>query len=265
MSLYLNQIYQLVSLQRVDDAIYIVEEELKQAPQELENLASRFESANSQRDIIFEKLEHLKEQEKRIHQEIEGDEGRIKKSKGKLMQVSNSREYQAMAREMDNMERLNRNREEEKNALLDEKQLQENTLIEIEKLWASLKDELAQKQAGLDDYMQNAQNRLAELEKTRILNTKEIPWPVLERYEFIRRRLAHPVIVPVTNGVCGGCHIVVPPQTYIELQGGDKIFNCPNCQRLVYWSEHFSEKDRFQQKINDTEDNSQKVEELINE
>ena len=34
---------------------------------------------------------------------------------------------------------------------------------------------------------------------------------------------------------------MIPPQTFIELQGGHKIINCPNCQRLIYWVEHFNE------------------------
>ena len=38
MSLYLEQIRQLVALQRVDDAIHSVEMELEQAPKELEDL-----------------------------------------------------------------------------------------------------------------------------------------------------------------------------------------------------------------------------------
>lgn len=247
MSLYINQICQLVSLQHVDDAIYLVEEELAQAPKELEELAARFESIDNQRILVIEKLEHLKEREKRIHHEIEDDEGRIKRSKGKLMQVSNSREYQAMAREMDNMERLNRTREEERNTLLEEKQLQENTLNEIELSWTTTKEELEHKQAGLEAYLKDAQSRLAKLESSRAATISDIPQPILERYEFIRRRLSHPVIVPVTDGVCGGCHIVVPPQTYIELQGGHKIINCPNCQRLIYWCKHFSEEEAKQE------------------
>ena len=43
MSLYLEQIRQLVALQRVDDAIHSVEMELEQAPKELEDLKNRFE------------------------------------------------------------------------------------------------------------------------------------------------------------------------------------------------------------------------------
>ena len=71
----------------------------------------------------------------------------------------------------------------------------------------------------------------------------DIVRPAVRKFagEFIRRRLSHPVIVPVTAGVCSGCRIMIPPQTFIELQGGHKIINCPNCQRLIYWVEHFNE------------------------
>ena len=70
--------------------------------------------------------------------------------------------------------------------------------------------------------------------------SKNIPQPVFMRYEFIRRRLEHPVIVGVKEGICSGCHISVPPQSFIELQRGQQILSCPNCQRLIFWCEHFS-------------------------
>ena len=65
-----------------------------------------------------------------------------------------------------------------------------------------------------------------------------LPPPILSRYEFIRSRLANPVIVPVDNGICSGCNIAIPPQAYIELQKGQQILSCPNCQRLIYWTQH---------------------------
>ena len=157
------------------------------------------------------------------------------------MQVSNSREYQAMAREMDNMEKVNRSREEERAALLEEKLHQDNALQEVDAIWADLKAELEAKQISLETRQDEARKRLDELAQVRSETGSAVPRPVLDRYEFIRRRLSHPVIVPVTAGVCSGCRIMIPPQTFIELQGGHKIINCPNCQRLIYWVEHFNE------------------------
>ena len=240
MSLYLEQIRQLVALQRVDDAIHSVELELEQAPKELEDLKERFAAANAQRERVLEKLAHLKEQEKRINGEIDDDSSRIKKSKNKMMQVSNSREYQAMAREMDNMEKVSRSREEERAALLEEKMHQDGALQEVDAQWAELKAELEAKQISLEARMDESRGRLEALADTRSETGSAVPRPVLDRYEFIRRRLSHPVIVPVTAGVCSGCRITIPPQTFIELQPGQQILSCPNCQRLIFWCEHFS-------------------------
>lgn len=239
MSLYLEQIRQLVSLQRVDDAIHNIQVELDQAPRELEALKKRFADVNGRRERILEKLAHLEAQERRLNSEIEDDDTRIKKSRNKLMQVSNAREYQAVAREMDNMEKSNRTREEERAAILEEKKLQQTALSDMDAEWGVLKEEMEKKQAGLEERLAMNRQHLDELAQSRAASGKEVPRPVLDRYEFIRRRLPHPVIVPVTAGVCEGCRIMIPPQTFIELQGGHKILNCPNCQRLIYWSKHF--------------------------
>ena len=240
MSLYLKQIEQLVDLQKVDDAIFSVKTELKQAPQELESLEQQFGVVEGQRNKVLDKLTHIQEQQKRLALEIDDDSVRIKKSKSKLMQVGNTREYHAMMREMDSMEKQNRSREEEKLALLEELQLQNDALAEVDRTYMALKAELDVKREGLQERMDKAATKLVELEKTRSNTGSEVPQPVFMRYEFIRRRLEHPVIVPVNAGVCSGCHIAIPPQAFIELQRGQQILSCPNCQRLIYWCEHFS-------------------------
>ena len=243
MSVYLKQIEQLVELQKVDDAIFAVKTELKQAPQDLESLEQRFATAEAQRNKVLDKLTHIQEQQKRLSLEIDDDSVRIKKSKSKLMQVGNTREYHAMMREMDSMEKQNRSREEEKLALLEELQLQNDALAEVDQTYLAVKAELEVKREGLQERMDKAATKLVGLEKTRANTGSEVPQPVFQRYEFIRRRLEHPVIVPVHAGVCSGCHIAIPPQSFIELQRGQQILSCPNCQRLIYWCEHFTNPD----------------------
>lgn len=239
-AVYLDQIKQLVELQKVDDAIFAVKQELESAPRELEDLEQRFEAAEAQRNRVLDKLAHLQEQQKRLSLEIDDDSARIKKSKNKLMQVGNTREYHAMMREMDSMEKINRSREEEKMTLMEELQLQNDTLAEIDRDHSALKAELEVKREGLEEKLKKAGINLDSLNQKRAQVSKAIPQPVFMRYEFIRVRLEHPVIVAVTDGICSGCNIAVPPQSFIELQRGQQILSCPNCQRLIFWCEHFS-------------------------
>ncbi|WP_297261570.1 C4-type zinc ribbon domain-containing protein [uncultured Desulfovibrio sp.] len=238
-AVYLDQIRQLVELQKIDDAIFAVRQELERAPRELEDLQQRFDASNAQRERVLEKLNHLQDQQKRLDFEIEDDSARIKKSKNKLMQVENQREHHAMMREMDSIEKVIRSREEEKMALMEELQLQNEKLAQIDLTHTGLQAELEVRRDSLEEKLTACRARMAELESKREVASSAIPHPVFVRYEFIRKRLEHPVIVAVKDGICTGCHIAVPPQSYIELQRGQQILSCPNCQRLIFWNEHF--------------------------
>ncbi len=240
MSLYLKQIEQLISLQKVDAEIHGIKQELESAPKELEALRERFAEADARRLRQEDKMAHLREQEKRLGTELEDDSARLKKSKSKLMQVGNSREYHAMVREMDSLERVNRNREEEKVALVEEVERQKTQSVEITEEYEKVRQELEACEAGLESRMAVAGEVLDKLNAERSKTAVEVPAPVFARYEFIRERLRHPVIVPVSGGVCTGCNISIPPQSFIELQKGTQILSCPNCRRLMYWSEHFT-------------------------
>jgi len=240
-SLYLEQIRQLVALQHVDDGIHAVQAELEAAPKEVEDLEKRFAAQDSVRNGILEKLQHLEEQQKRLDADLEDSESRLLRSKDKLMQVENEREYQAMIHEMDNMEHHSQSTEEERIALQDELSRQQANLLAVEEIWNELKEELERQKENLEFRLNLSRERLAELETKRSTVSQDIPAPVLGRYEFIRNRLRHPVIVPVQEGICSGCHISIPPQVFIDLQRGNHIMSCPNCQRLMYWGNHFQD------------------------
>ena len=147
-AVYLDQIRQLVELQKVDDAIFAVRQELESAPRQLDELQAKFDASNAQRERIVEKLTHLQEQQKRLAMEIDDDSARIKKSKNKLMQVENTREYHAMMREMDSMEKINRSREEEKMTLMEEVQRQNEALAELDLTHGALQAELEVRRDG---------------------------------------------------------------------------------------------------------------------
>ncbi|WP_029898610.1 zinc ribbon domain-containing protein [Desulfohalovibrio reitneri] len=236
--MYQKQIEQLVVLQHLDEEIEVLEAELEAAPQELATLEQRYQAISSQQAQVQEKAEHLKEQKKRLSSEIEEDNLKIKKSKNKLMMASNTREYHAMMREMDNMEKLNRLREEESMTLSEELSRQDQAMEQLNSTAKELEEELESHRANLQERLNTAQAKLDDLKNSRAESGKIVPAPILARYEFIRNRLHNPVIVSVAEGVCTGCNISIPPQTFNELQRGQQIHSCPNCQRLIYWEQH---------------------------
>jgi predicted nucleic acid-binding Zn-ribbon protein len=236
--MYQKQIEQLVLLQAIDEEILVIEAEIKEAPLELVGLDERVKTLKASEAQVIEKLDILKAQLRKLETEIEEDSLKVKKSKNKLMMVGNTKEYHAMMREMDSLEKLNRMREEERVAVTEEIARQEAALGELAGEVAGVQGECEAKRASLDERLAKGQKKLDGLGKKRKKAGSEVPPPILARYEFIRSRIPHPVIVAVDGGVCAGCHIKIPPQTYNELQKGKQIIGCPNCQRLVYWVEH---------------------------
>lgn len=239
MSLYLKQIEQLIVLQKVDDEMVQLEKTIQEAPEKVNLIQEKLNYQKEHQSELQEKISLLEEQDRKLHREIENDNDKIKKSKNKLMMVENTREYHAIMREMDNLEKTNRMREEEKTALGEDLATQSSLLQTINEEIEQLEKSLEETKQNLEDQLNKAHSRLKELINEREKAKEDIPKPILSRYEFIRSRLHNPVIVPVENGICTGCYISIPPQDYIELQKAEQILSCPNCQRLIFWQNHF--------------------------
>jgi len=243
LSLYIEQVEQLVVLQKVDSEMIELERTLEAAPKQLQSLQEKKAYLQQQQDVIQEKINVLLEQKGRIEGEIENDAQKVKKSKNKLMLVENTKEYHAMMREMDNLEKTNRMREEEKSNLLADLSDLEGRKETLQKDIDELAATITAQQSTLDAEMAEKRARLDILDKEKKQASQAVPAPILVRYNFIRDRIPSPVIVPVSEGVCQGCHIIIPPQTFIDLQKGEQILSCPNCQRIIYWERHFSGND----------------------
>jgi uncharacterized protein len=243
LSIYMEQIEQLVVLQKVDSEMITLERILEDAPKQLRNLQEKQAYLKQQQAVIQEKVDVLMEQKTRLENEIENDTQKVKKSKNKLMMVENTKEYHAMMREMDTMEKMNRTREEERSNLLADlsdlegrKDALQNDINELEAI-------ITAQQSTLDQELAEKRARIEILDKEKKKASEAVPAPILTRYNFIRDRIPNPVIVPVSEAVCQGCHVVIPPQAYIDLQKGEQILSCPNCLRIIFWERHFSGND----------------------
>ena len=217
---YLTQIHQLKELQKLDDQIYEVQQILEKAPDELRDLQDKLTKAE-----VNDKISHLKESESRISREREENSERLKKSKSKLMNTGNEKEFSAVTREIDNLEKMTQPREDELLAVRDELRNQNDSLNELNEQYIDLKTQVEARKATLD--------------RERDESSRSIPKPIFQRYEFIRQRLQHPVIVPLENYICPSCHIAIPPQDFNEMLRGEHIMSCPNCQRLIVWRDDF--------------------------
>ena len=92
-----------------------------------------------------------------------------------------------------------------------------------------MEKESRKKSAGMEE------NR-KKLDRDRQKLKTEINKRSLSIYEKIRQRKPR-AIVDAIDGICQGCHMMLPPQTYNILLRGDRMIQCPNCHRIVYCTE----------------------------
>ena len=56
------------------------------------------------------------------------------------------------------------------------------------------------------------------------------------RYERLVRSKGENVVVGVEHGVCGGCHMRLPPQLLVMCQAKKELVSCSNCGRILYYT-----------------------------
>jgi hypothetical protein len=57
------------------------------------------------------------------------------------------------------------------------------------------------------------------------------------RYERLVRSKGEGVVVGIQHGVCGGCHMRVPPQLLVMCQAEKELVSCSNCGRILYYTQ----------------------------
>ncbi len=232
-----EQLLLLVQLQECDSQLVKIFGKKKTLPDKIDKLDEAFR--------IFQKeIEHNKrkfDEVKVRHVECENkikkiNEGMIK-TKERLLEVKNNKEYQAMLKENETAEVMRGDVETSIIAILDE----------LEKLSVLVKKD----QAILDEQRKKyeEEKRLIEAdldsvdadfvswEQKRIELKGKVPSDLLARYERIKKSNNGVGVISVWKATCNGCHMNIPPQLYNELQKTSELISCPNCHRIMYFQD----------------------------
>jgi predicted nucleic acid-binding Zn-ribbon protein len=163
------------------------------------------------------------------------DEG--KKAMDKRMRmnrIKNSKELQALQREIDLMRQNNGELEEELIKIMQEIdvikaniQSKQAEMAALHESWQKQQQELEGQISGIDQAMSEASSRRQSI-------AANLARDLVSRYELIFSRRGGTAVVEVAGGICQGCFMNIPPQLGNEIIRSDKIHLCPSCQRIVY-------------------------------
>jgi hypothetical protein len=168
--------------------------------------------------------------------EIQAEKEKIKKWEARLAEQRTTREYTALAREIDIAKKAMLNLDEELKGLGGQVESIKKALADREGELNRFEDASAAERAELEGQIKSLSSQVAALSEKRTGLSQNVDRELLGRYDSVRRANGSGMAA-VVGGICGGCHMHVRRQLYNILLAGSSIETCPSCNRLIYAAE----------------------------
>ncbi len=230
-----EEILKLIELQKIDLEILKIERDLQKIPQSLQKVQKEQEQMSKKLELLITNLDEKKSQKKFFEEELQEEYQRLKRTQARLMQIKGTREYQLLLKEMEEIKRTNKQKEDEILKLMEEIENLEKEKEKLEKKLEEINAVFKEEEQKFNEFCQKLLKQKEELMEKRTKLTQKISQNLLKKYEAVRQKKSGIGIAPVINSICEGCHMAIPPQLYNELQRDNRYYECPHCKRLIYY------------------------------
>jgi predicted nucleic acid-binding Zn-ribbon protein len=230
-----EQIAHLEELATIDTDIRRIEEELAKQKGNLEGMRSEVKGLEERLKTDRDRLADVEKTRGELQVELRQMTQQVERSREKLQRSRNERESNAAQRELEELRKLQRDREEEIEKLTSLADAARSAIEQSDSKRGSLSDVLEGSVQGVTSAVaeleQEKEGRMGERSKL----VPKLPTVVYRRYESIRTRRPY-AIAKTHDGTCLGCHIAIPPMMFQKMLRQEEFEQCPNCRRILYYT-----------------------------
>lgn len=224
----------LKSLQVILGRKYELESKIDEAPKQL---GSQDELLARMKKEYIEKNKEYEAVKERVGQlKIELDEAvKLREDGEKNMDnITTHREYEALDKQIS--EASAKEADVRKELQKEEKSYAElNDILKTnEAIINSTEESLNESKKALDSQLSSYKSEIAELKSQEEKIVPGLDQEILFKFQRIIQRNSEG-IVAVKNGVCTGCHMILPGQFANEVREGENILFCPYCSRILFY------------------------------
>lgn len=233
-----QQITALVKLQGVELDIRKIKQTLSQVDRITAELDARLHEFTTAVENSQNRIQELMKTSRTLDSELQISQGRISKSQEKLRSVKTNKEYQSGLKEIEDLGAIVSKIEDEILAGMEQIESAQEELKGRQARVAAQAGLIRAEKEGVLQEAREAQGALQRMEAEAARLSDQAAPEALALYRRVKAKKADGVaIVCVCDSVCRGCNVNIPPQMYNELQRVDRLKNCPNCERIIYWEE----------------------------
>ena len=226
----------LLALQECDKKRQALEQQMQAVPRELAAVEARIAAETKAIETAKSEWRELETKKQTLETEIKSAEEQVAKYKTQQMQVRKNDEYQALTHEIETTSGQIGTLEEDEIKVMFSIDEARQRFLEAE---AVLKANIA----GHEDRIRSLRDREVHLRAEHqaavaavAAARPTVPEDQLRIYDRLATKPGLPVVVPVSGGRCGGCHLKVPTHIEVLARSGAEIATCDQCGRVVYWS-----------------------------
>jgi len=230
-----EQLLYLIELQKLDSFIGKRIFQKKELPEKIVKMDEELAAFAREKDESNKKLEELNRLQNEKDERLKKGVDILKKTKDRLLEVKTNKEYQAILKEIESIEKKNSEIEDEIISGLEEIDQIRVHVQAKGKEFDIYRLKYEKDREKIDREISQLDHDLADAEERTGAIRQRINQDLLKRYETIKGRRNGVAVVSVWKEVCAGCHMNIPPQMYIELQKSEELLSCPNCNRIIYW------------------------------
>ncbi len=233
-----DQIRALEELAAMDAEVKSLEEKLAEERGVLSSLKENLKKLDDKLGADRATVAAADKQRNELQTDIRTMMQQIEHSRDKLNRSRTEREQQAAQRELEELRKLVRDREEEVQRLEGDTASVRVAVDQTEGERKKVADELAAKEGDIQASVQKL-----EADKSSALTggggrdaiVKRLPPQLYRRYEMIRGRRGN-ALAQTTDGTCKACNMSLPPQLFHKLRREPILEQCPSCNRLIYFA-----------------------------
>ncbi len=224
----------LVKLQKIDsklDEFQILKGEL---PLEVSDLEDEILGLHARRTRIEEEINGINEFIESKKVAIKEADDLAKKYEKQSTNVKNSREFEAINKEME-MQQLEMKLAEKHIKDANEELSDKARLLDAAKKTIATKEGvLNHKKGELEKIIADTEKEETDFKKKSEKARTETDERLLYSYDRIRKNYRNGLaVVPVERDACGGCFNAIPPQKQSEIRLHKKVIVCENCGRIL--------------------------------
>jgi len=232
----LEMIEKLLILQDRDRKLRRVMGELAHLEPQRQSLKARTAAAQTDLDAAKTRVKQIESDRKNLELEVEAKKQQIARYANQQLETRKNEEYRALAHEIDICKEAIVKIEDQELELMEQGEAAQKQVVrathaaqEARKLVEDQLGQLAAREAAL-------KKELAELQTNREELASAVDERSRARYERLVKNKGENVVVGVQHGVCGGCHMKLPPQVLVTCQAQQELVTCGNCGRILYYT-----------------------------